>query len=487
MMDENVISELKKSHQEYSRNKGSSTWLIFGLVLLMVIAIGAAGIYMDYRLQLLESKILEQTEQVYVQSQNTKSSLHRARQEILKNRAESAKLAQKVSTTIEDFSKLLNSTIDSFSQHTSVLTEAIEKKDESQLEFLKQKLSEIETKTEEQSSKMLAIAENVSKELADTKQSVHQSNTQAEQTAQQVALLASRMEQMKNQINNGFTNLTDVSKELNTIVNAQFDSQMKTFTGELAALKKASGDSMNDIDNRLASLSQEIDGVEKTEKTIQQNLSEHKQSLNQLASTMDSRLSELRNNVELGFAATEENAGIIRSDIAEMNYSLNGKTEDLLIEFTDSGSQFKKEQLKAAKQFDNKIAAIQKSIDGISRQISQTSSFAADTHNLIEEETISDLRGLADEVLALREQVASRIKNANDKVTELLQQPQSEGTLQNFQSVLKEFSLSIQETQEKVKSIRNQLTSLATKLTYVGSLSEVQDIKTTKNVTIANE
>lgn len=489
----------------HPQNKGSTGWFIAWLIIIMVIGFAGTGYYLDTRLNSLEQKVLTQTVKVSGQTEVTLDKLKEARQDILANRAESAEFAQQFSTTLHELSGLLSSTVESFSEQTSKLALAIEQKEESSVEYIKKALEQYSKETNAQSNEVLIAVNALSDAIKSTQQAALDAKSQSKSNSEQLVAMYDQLQNMNTTLSNGFTTLTDLSKQINVTLNQRFDQQSKSLANQITALQEASNQSLISVRDKMVALANEnqsnlqksIDNQTETLagslETVKGDLVKQTKNVSQTLTDLNGRVDNVGSKVDIGFAAATDSAETIRSDIAEMNYNLTGRTEDLLLEIADTGKRrsekaeeisknleerinqvettvskqltsFSKNALSTIVDVNKDIASLAKRLDEFAQQSAKASPEALTKHTQSEMlQLVQDLKGLVENMVSVRDSVAGYVDTVKTKATELTTNPESTDAKDAFQKALDNLNQSIQSTQGQVDTIRKQLTGLTTK------------------------
>jgi len=497
MMDEkSAVSQPMRESKPGDRLNGL---LAFGLILVMLVGFSGAGFYLDWRLTSLEEKVLTQTNGVSQQTESTLLALQDARKEILGNRHEAAAFAQKFYTTLDQMSALLTQTVNAFSEQTIQLTKAIEQKDKSQSESLEATLAAF------------------TRDAASTREAALQAANKTESVDRQLAQLSGQLQELNQGISEGFLTLTQLNREMSEAVSAQLDRQKESLNSQLAELRDASAQSLDSVNQQLAALDRGIQNQQKSvdrisseklpelsgriegfansaiEKSnavhdslarhidgvadIAQNQSRETVELSESISRMAEKMDSLSGNVERDFAIGKEGQDAIRSNLAEMGYSLNGCTENILVELTAlqqaSGETARAERLQGIEiRLDEAAKNLQVLQTGMGRQLAEAAQAAVakgfeslnGASNGQNSQTVFHLKALNDRILTLQESVRNGIEAARSKATALLQNPQSEDAKKAFETGLSEFADRIQAAQSQVEDVQKQISGLVSQL-----------------------
>jgi len=186
----------------------------------------------------------------------------------------------------------------------------------------------------------------------------------------------------------------------------------------------------------------------------------------------------LSGNVETGFAIGKEGQDAIRIDLADMNYNLNGYSENLLAELTALKQTSENSSTMTRMQgMEDQLNALANDLQvlqfGLGSQLAKTAQAAIEkgfqSLNGSPDEkiaqTVSYLKMLGEQARVLRDSVQSGIETTRTKAADLLQNPQSEEAKKAFEAGLLEFANLIQFTQSQIEEIQKQISSLAGKLT----------------------
>lgn len=496
MDEKSAVANGKREPKPGGRSNGL---LSLGLIVLLLLAIGGAGFYLDWRLTSLEEKVLTQTSGVSRQTESTLQALQDARKDILGNRQEAAAFAQKFYTTLDQMSALLTQTVNAFSEQTIQLTKAIEQKDKSQ------------------SESMNAALAALTREAASTREAALQTANKTESVDRRLAQLNDRLQELNQGISEGFVTLTQLSREMSEAVSAHLDRQKESLNSQLAELRDASAQSLDSVHQQLAALEQGIQEQKKSveqisteklpelsgkmeglanstmEKTnavhdslarhidgivdIAQNQSRETGEMSASISRIAENLDALSGNIERDFAAGKEGQDALRTHLAELNDSLNGCTENLLVELTAlqqaSDENAVTERLQGV---ENRLDAAAKNLQVLQTGLGSQLADAAQTaiakgfeslngaSNGQSSQTIFHLKALSDRILILQESVQNGIKAARNKAADLLQNPQSDDAKKAFEAGILEFAETINAAQTQVEDIQKQISSLVSQL-----------------------
>lgn len=494
-----MMNEKAHISQPSSKPRPTGGWLAFWIIFFMVLGFGGFGFYVDHRLASLEERVMTQTSDASQQRESTLQALQSTQREILGSRREAAAFAQKFSSTLENMSSLLAETVNTFSEQTLQLTQAIERKDQSQTEHLE-----------------IAVA-GLTREIETTREAALQAKTRVESLDQQLAKVSGQLADMDEDIAQGFTTLTQISEEMNRAAEAHFARQSESLHAQLADLKDASNRSLESVEQKLAALDQNFDQQrrtlaafadqvsEKTESaqnslarrmdavadtmqyefTVQKGMTaslderlQQAQETAKILAQMDERFDSLSSDIEAGFVQGREEQDAIRSDLAEFGYALSGQTDDLLVEMTalkEAGeNSTRQDDLRG---MEGRLERLAQNIHLLQTELGVQLADAAQTavergmQNVqrYPDEKLSQavvhLRTLGDEVRGLSESVQSGIEDTRRKAAEWMKNPQSEAAQEAFETKLIEFTTLIQSTQIQVDSIQQQISGLAAALT----------------------
>ncbi len=520
----------------HPHNRGSTGWFIAWLIIIMVIGFAGTGYYLDTRLNSLEQKVLTQTVKVSGQTEVTLDKLKEARQDILANRAESAEFAKQFSTTLHELSTLLSSTVASFSEQTSKLALAIEQKEESSVEYIKKALEQYSKEANAQSNEVLIAVNALADAIKTTQQAALDAKSQSQSNSEQLVAMYDQLQSMNTTLSSGFTTLTDLSKQINVTLNQRFDQQSKSLANQITALQEASNQSLISVRDKMIALANEnqsklhksIDNQTETLtgslETVKGDLVKQTKNVSQTLTDLNGRVDNVGSKVDIGFAASTDSAETIRSDIAEMNYNLTGRTEDLLLEIADTGKRRSAKTEELSSNLEERIKNVETSVNVVKEGINENKSLLATANGLLKEtqttsvnlndqlktfskdalsnivdvnqdiaslakrldefaqqsanaspesltkhtqsemlQLVQDLKGLMENMVSVRDSVAGYVDTVKTKATELTSNPKSTDAKDAFQKALDNLNQSIQSTQGQVDTIRKQLTGLTTK------------------------
>lgn len=485
----------------------SSSWNVLWIILTLVAAFGVAGAYLEKRLESLEEKVVAQTgvisQQAYEQSKLTQK-------EILTNRAESAAIAQSMSNVMEEVSHMMNESIQSFSTQTQQLATAVEAKEKNQADLLKAKLEKLGILTQEHSNGIQAAIEALANEVAETKTIVLESAQQSNELDVHIAKLTKQMDNINANLKSGLVSLTDLVEQQNELIAAQFTKRSEELTTELTAFRETSAKSFNDVKAQIASLDESQAKSAKTSaKHVHTTITETAGSLNQSITSLQNRLADLSDTMEINQAADQFNAEVIQSELTDVKNNLDIRTSDLLVQsgethksiqgLEESTSATVQQQLQElAQTFEqissqvttNQLTAIQEQFSGLSQELS---SLEAGINSKIEtvnnhlqaaqlaqkdeekQELLSHLKAITEDVGSFPASIADGLLKAQTILKELNENPESAATVEALDSILQELTASVENTQEQVKTIKDKISGLTEKLTEITHVP-VQDI-----------
>lgn len=314
------------------QRSGGTFWIVLWMSVLTVGLVAGAGAYLDYRLNQFENRLDEEVQ--YTQS------------EIYKNRQETADFAKQVSGTLKDLSDLLTTTVDSVSRHTKTLAQAIEKKEQSQVEAINASLEKLSQEIRAQNEELRATLAN----LGDEVQSVQGQIASVEaQTQKQTKAMTAMQEKVDGQ----FASLTDLAKSLENTMQTRFAAQSKTLNDSIAKLESHSDKKLQELAGELDKVSQGVATVHNTQNAWQERVLSKKGESASVMAGIHEQLRSINDQVEVGFAGNHEQTKVLRSDLAELSHTLTQRTEDLLVRMIDA----KEDQSEQAAQQSEEIGA----------------------------------------------------------------------------------------------------------------------------------
>lgn len=311
---------------------GSGFWIGFWLTLLFVAAAGGAGTYLDYRLQQFEDQIVQQ------------------QKEIQQNREYATAYTKSLTTTLDSLSTMMNQTVTSFTQHTTKLAAVIEKKEKSQSEYLQTAIEELNLRIQEENESLRTSLAALSKELSNTNSALRVVQAKTESADQRAELANQKIAALQDAVENDFSNLTQLAKAMSQSIQAQFETQAAAFSRDINALNETSQRGMQKIDKQVASmdvaqresaqqiatLSESISGVKSQQSEIAKTVANNANCVSGTVGTLQDNLKTMAGQLEIGFAAAVEQNDVLRSDLAEIGYTLTERTEDLLVQMIDA-------------------------------------------------------------------------------------------------------------------------------------------------------
>lgn len=318
--------------QQTPQKSGSGFWVGFWLSLLMLGAIAGAGVYLDYRLAQFETRLASQ------------------RAEIIQNREEAAELAGRFTETFDALSTMLTSTVDSFTQHTQKLATVIESKEKSQSEYLRTAIEELNERIKAENESLRTSIAALSTELGEAKLALGEVKKDAGQTRQEVIEASQTLDKLQKSVNDDLSNLTQLANAMGESVKARFEAQSSEFASKLNALDEASqrslqklGKQVNDLHiqqretgSQVASMASGMAGLNESQSELNDSIKQETRAVSGSVTQLQEDLQALAGNLEIGFAASNERAEVLRSDLAEIGYSLTQRTEDLLVQLIDA-------------------------------------------------------------------------------------------------------------------------------------------------------
>jgi len=398
------------NRKDESRTKTPSLWLVFWLMVMLLIAFGIAGIYLDKRLEMLEQKILAQTGEVSAQTDNALVAMQNARKDILESRAEAAGFAKQYSTTLQDLSGLMTNAVTSFSKQTLDLAQTVADKNQSQAERLNAALADLGKESRAQSAGVQTLAE----QIAAAQKTALDSKTQSDNTDRRMEQLTQQLAQMNAGLQTAMAGLSDSVNKQNASVNARLEEQAKAVAAQLASLQDASNRGLEAALTQLAALSQEIGAraasFERTSKTsqatiqgrlsalgetLQTRLDENRKESSTIAARLEATIADrsscveksnaavadelkaLADQMKTGLAANRESDEVLRSELAAMSYHLSGRTEDLLIELSNAKEKQEKQAEELAGRVENRLSALGDKVNTLKEEMAQSRSLAS--------------------------------------------------------------------------------------------------------------
>ncbi len=331
------------THVQPQQQSGSGFWIGFWLTLLLVAAVGGAGAYLDYRLNQFEDQIAEQ------------------QKEIKQNREYAATYSKSLTTTLDSLSTMMTQTVDSFTQHTTKLATVIEKKEKSQTEYLQTAIEELNHRIQKENAELRASLAALSKELSDANSTLRVVQAKAESTDERIAKANQKIAALQNTVENDFSNLTQLAQAMSESIEAQFEAQAATFTREINALSEASQHGVEKLGKQVASvdvaqrqsakqvtaLSESVSGVKTQQTKLAKTVAQNTSTINGTVSNLQENLKTMAGQLEVGFASAVEQNDVLRSDLAEIGYTLTERTEDLLVQMIDAQKAAQKDTTSA--------------------------------------------------------------------------------------------------------------------------------------------
>ncbi|MDP8243317.1 MAG: hypothetical protein P9L94_04490 [Candidatus Hinthialibacter antarcticus] len=322
---------------------GSGFWIGFWLTLLLVAAVGGAGAYLDFRLQQFEDQIVQQ------------------QRDILQNRENAKVFTQNLTGTLDSLSTMMNQTVTSFTQHTTKLAAVIEKKEKSQSEYLQTAIEELNLRIQKENETLRISLAALSKELSDTNSVLRVVQAKAVSADQRAELANQKIAALQDAVENDFSNLTQLAKAMSESIQAEFETQAATFSRDISALNETSQRGLQKIDNQVASidaaqrdsakqvalLSENVSGVKSQQSDIAKTVADNANCVSGTVDTLQSNLKTMAGQLEVGFAAAVEQNDVLRSDLAEIGYTLTERTEDLLVQMIDAQKAVKQDSTSA--------------------------------------------------------------------------------------------------------------------------------------------
>lgn len=477
----------------------SGSWNVLWLILTLVAAFGVAGAYLEKRLESLEDKVVAQTgaisQQAFEQSKLTQK-------EILTNRAESAAIAQSMSNVMEEVSMMMNESVQSFSAQTKQLATAVEAKEKNQADLLKSKLETLGILTQEHSNGIQAAIEALANEVAETKTVVLESAQQSNELDVHIAKLTKQMDSINANLKTGLVSLTDLVEQQNELITAQFTKRSEELSTELIAMRETSAKSFHDVKTQIASLGEShSQSAETNAKQVQTAITETAGSLTSSITSLQNRLADLSDSLEINQAANQFNVEVIQSELTDVKNTLDVRTSDLLVESGETQKSIQgmqenttsvvQQQLQElAQTFEqvsnqvttNQLSAIQEQFSGLSQELSSLeagiNSKIETVNNHIEQaqlaqkdtdqqELLSYLKTITEDVGSFPASIADGLMRAQTILQELSTNPESDTTIEALDSILQELSTSVENTKEQVNTIKDKISSLTEKLTEI--------------------
>ncbi len=439
----------------------------------------------------LEEKVLTQTGDVSKQAESTLQVLQTARKEILGNRQETAAFAQKFTSTLDGMSALLTQTVNAFSEQTIQLTKAIEKKEKSQSETLDSALADLK------------------QEMAATRDAAVQAKSKAESVDQQLAVLGGQLQQMNQNLADGFITLTQLSRDMSQAIGDHLEQQQKSIDNQLADLRDVSTQSLESVREQLASLDQNTS-------TVQNNLARHIDAVGdevragfseqkEIASSIQNHLVEsvpaagalsqlaekvghLSSGVETGFSQGSKDREALRAALADLEYNLNGRTDNLLVELTaihqkEDSSPTAERMAGVEGQLNSLAQGLQSLQANLGNQLAEAAQSAvvkglqsyigpAD-EKLVQ--AASHLKILQEQIQSVHTAVQRGIEATRAKAAEWMQNPQSEAAKNSFEAGLLEFANMMQSTQSQVETIQKQISGITAALSPESGEKNLED------------
>ncbi len=373
-MDENTKKSKPASTTGPVQSTGSG-WAVFWLIVCMLAGFASAGIYMHERLTQLENKIVTQTEKVASQSEDTLVTLHNTRKDILANRAETASFAKQFSSSVEELSSLMSDTVQNFSTQTSELAKAIEQKDTSQEKQLKNVLAKLSERTEEQAQQIQKQVSSLSQELQLVKNDVISTKEQTQKMDSQMTALNDQIIHINKDLTTRVASLSELTQNLNTVINAKFKENSDSLKKEIASLQSASEKSMADIQSQLSSftdqmqqqdssenqkiaalddkLGQTLSAIEQEQKAdeqsigalrstvaqLEQKLAKQNRTIQENLASFSQQIRVVSENLSMDFASTQKDQEVLQTQLAELSYAVAGQNEELLTSLSEVKQQ----------------------------------------------------------------------------------------------------------------------------------------------------
>ena len=323
-MEDNAPIQTQKS--------GSGFWIGFWLTLLLVAAVGGAGAYLDFRLEQFEKQIVQQ--QV----------------EIKQNREDAKVFTQNLTSTLDSLSTMMNQTVTSFTEQTTKLASVIETKEKSQSKYLQTAIEELNVRIQKENEELRTSLATLSKEITDNNAALRTVQAKAESADQRAEKANQQIAALQDSVKDDFSNLTQLAKAMSESVQAQFDTQAANFSRELDMLNESTQGGMQKLSaqvqtidvaqresaEQVAELTENLSGVKTQQKQIAQTISDNAQCVSGSVGSLQENLKAMAGQLELGFASAVEQNDVLRSDLAEIGYTLTERTEDLLVQMIDA-------------------------------------------------------------------------------------------------------------------------------------------------------
>lgn len=355
-----------------TKQGSGSLWAMVWMTFLTIGVIAGAGVYLDYRLETFEKQVLSQNEA--------------SQEAILKNREVSADFANQFTSTIKEMSQLLTTTVESVSQHTTALALAIEKNEQSQSEALKASLEELSKEIRAENQRLRTTLARLSDDLGSAgewmKALAAANESQAvrlDGVERTMVSLTRQAETLNQSIAKTIADKASVLEDRLVAIEEASSQNIDEIHGQISALQKGQRRIMETGSQTFSALNSNIKDVRSAQMEWQQDVASRK---NKSAATMvgiHDNLKTLADQMEVGFAANNDQTDILRSDLAEMSQTLSDRTEDLLVQLiranttnTEERGEQSREIGAALQSFSEQTHTSMKALDSLQTLMSKT-------------------------------------------------------------------------------------------------------------------
>ncbi len=494
--------------------KRSSAMLVFWIALIMVAGFASVGYYVDSRLASLEEKILLQSSTITAQAESTIDAIQSARKDILGNRAEAAKFSQTFSSTIDDMSGLLSNAVNAFSKQTQLLTEAVEQKEKNQTEFLQTTLERLEKETITRTGGIQTAIAHLAEDVASTKEAALGAQSLADSANGGLERLNTQITQLGQDFSSGYTSLTELSQQMNATVGEQFQTQIQIMAGKMDELRAESDNNLKEVQTHLTAIASEIETESQTLNQLSESVCSGLTESRKTGSELRDQLQSLADNTELAFAAATEDRDMIRADVTEMDFALEGRTDDLSIKLaasqecetqtaretgskldviaqavvqaqtsiTESGAEtvaafesFSKNAATQIQQLNGELASLSQQVNTVGETMLERLEGSLGNEKRFPAETaatIDDLKQLTEQMVSLHGQVLESVASTRAKAAAWIDDAQSLEAREAFDEALESLTHSIESALDRVDSIKTEVSKFAAHYSQSAGITE---------------